>query len=146
MDMKRCKKCGVEKPDDGFYKLSKSEKRDSTCKDCVKARARARRFDPEKREAILAYDRKRGARQGPEYLAQYRAANMSKYKAHSAVTNAVRDGRLERPNRCDHCGTDCKPHGHHEDYNKPLEVIWLCAECHRNLHAIYETVGRKIPA
>ena len=31
------------------------------------------------------------------------------------------------------CG-ETKVQAHHEDYNKPLEVIWLCVNCHIKLH------------
>jgi hypothetical protein len=47
------------------------------------------------------------------------------------VSNAVRDGRLDRPNRCSRCNEKGRIEGHHEDYSKPLEVIWLCTLCHR---------------
>jgi hypothetical protein len=50
--------------------------------------------------------------------------------ATNAVGNAIRSGKLTRPNHCSKCGLICKPHGHHEDYKKPLEVIWLCNICH----------------
>lgn len=32
-----------------------------------------------------------------------------------------------------YCGCEIVE-AHHEDYSKPLEVIWLCRECHLELH------------
>lgn len=42
--------------------------------------------------------------------------------------------KLKRPDRCSLCGKVCRVHGHHRDYSKPLEVIWLCPQCHKNEH------------
>lgn len=50
------------------------------------------------------------------------------------LQKAVRAGLITRPNACDECGKPCKPHGHHYDYSKPLDVIWLCSEHHRMKH------------
>lgn len=44
----------------------------------------------------------------------------------------VRRGKLI-PKPCEKCG-NAKAEMHHEDYNKPLEVTWLCRECHVDLH------------
>ena len=47
---------------------------------------------------------------------------------------AIRSGRIVRPCTCSDCGKKCKPHGHHEDYTKPMEVEFLCAVCHGRRH------------
>jgi len=57
-----------------------------------------------------------------------------KRRAQSRVRWAVRTGKLVR-GPCVQCG-EPKTHGHHSDYSKPLDVVWLCAPCHRRLHAI----------
>lgn len=44
----------------------------------------------------------------------------------------VRTGAIERK-PCQKCGS-AKAEMHHEDYGKPLEVIWLCRPCHNDLH------------
>lgn len=65
-----------------------------------------------------------------------------KRKARLAVAYAVRSGALVRASRCERCLVECKTHGHHSDYSKPLLVRWLCASCHRAEHVATGT-GRK---
>lgn len=55
-----------------------------------------------------------------------------KTAARKAVENALRDGRLVRK-ACDKCGAS-RAHAHHEDYSKPLDVMWLCPKHHKARH------------
>ena len=148
---KKCKDCLETKPLDDFYRHKKmTDGRLGSCKECVKERVRANR------RALInfyrAYDRKRGNRQSKEYHREYYQANRDaimekqrkdraerkeeEYLARSAVGNAIRDGRLLRPDKCEGCDKTVMPHGHHEDYEQKLEVIWLCPECHGFVHKI----------
>ena len=52
----------------------------------------------------------------------------------SKVRNAVKSGKLYRPDECHLCGGTTQIEGHHEDYNKALDVLWLCNKCHIYLH------------
>jgi hypothetical protein len=63
---------------------------------------------------------------------QWRSRTKGSAAAHSAVQVAKRTGKLV-PQPCESCGEE-KSQAHHNDYNKPLAVIWLCAACHRNHH------------
>jgi len=49
-------------------------------------------------------------------------------------------GNLPTGMACSKCGKP-KAEAHHEDYDKPLEVIWLCSSCHRRKHFGIEYVG-----
>ena len=60
-----------------------------------------------------------------------------KNKARVILRKAVKEGDIFKPNYCSKCGVQKEKkeiHGHHEDYTKPLEVIWVCAWCHNKIH------------
>ena len=49
---------------------------------------------------------------------------------YSQYMKALKEGRLKKPNNCQECGCESKIEGHHQDYFKPLSVLWLCRKCH----------------
>lgn len=57
-----------------------------------------------------------------------------KRMAHEAVQKAVKRGDLVRSDVCDCCGERARVQGHHADYERPLDVRWLCSRCHKNIH------------
>lgn len=62
---------------------------------------------------------------------------MTPASARMAVKNAIAKGTLQRPEGCSACGKPPwtgKLHAHHDDYDKPLDVRWLCASCHKKQH------------
>lgn len=58
--------------------------------------------------------------------------HMGKHLARLRLNHAVSTGKVEKL-PCKVCGRD-KAEGHHEDYSKPLDVIWLCRQCHADTH------------
>lgn len=65
------------------------------------------------------------------YVDRFRAKYPEKARAHDVVKNALEKGILVRPESCQRCGVPCHPHGHHFDYSKPLDVLFVCRPCHR---------------
>lgn len=60
-------------------------------------------------------------------------------KCRSTLNHAIRDGKIIGPLPCEVCFTTHDIEAHHDDYNKPLEVRWLCFTHHRELHkSVYE--------
>ena len=129
---KECFKCGETKGLSFFYKHPMmADGRLGKCKECAKRDTRKNR--QLKIDYYRQYDRERGNRQTLDYQREYRRKNPEKYEAHKKVGNAVRDGRLKKE-PCSVCGSTENLHAHHEDYSNPLEVTWLCAAHHRQLH------------
>ena len=130
--MKKCFKCGQTKPLSDFYKHKKMpDGHVNKCKECNKLDVRENRKS--KVEYYREYDRKRGNRHDPSYIAEYRKKYPNKYNAHKLVNNAIRDGRLFKEPCCV-CGSSDHTHAHHDDYLKPLNVRWLCAAHHKQWH------------
>jgi hypothetical protein len=57
-----------------------------------------------------------------------------KVKARNFLYRNVKKGKLKKES-CQKC-MNKKVEAHHEDYNKPLEVIWLCKKHHVELHEL----------
>lgn len=107
------------------------------CKKCVRLRVKDHRKN--NIEKVRAYDRRRAEEPKRRlasalYLKWYRISNPQRYKSQTALNNAVRDGRVKKSESCVRCGGKKNIEGHHQDYSKPLDVVWLCSVCHKDLH------------
>lgn len=77
----------------------------------------------------------KGGYSASEHKRNFQRKNPAKVGAHHLFRAALRAGKIARPSSCSACGKICKPHGHHEDYSRPLDVRWLCQQCHNAWHA-----------
>lgn len=66
------------------------------------------------------------------YVKRYKEYNRKKANTHRKVMYAVQQGQLIKE-PCEVCG-DVNSEAHHDDYDKPLEVRWLCRKHHNELH------------
>lgn len=85
--------------------------------DTVRARENAQKRDPVKQREITK---------------AWRAEDSRRTHCHNAVRRAVKSGKLIIPASCK-CGRE-KVGAHHDDYDKPLDVMWLCQACHKQRH------------
>jgi hypothetical protein len=89
-------------------------------------RQRVRRYREENLELVRARDRARGWRKPPA----------DRYRAHLAVTQAIKRGELVRE-PCEVCGKE-PTDAHHDDYGRLLDVRWLCSVHHGMEHRAVE--------
>lgn len=147
---KVCFKCGEMKPLLEYYKhKAMGDGHLNKCKVCTKIDANKHRS--ENLEKVREYDRNRPnkkerAIKSQEYQQTERGKDVKKragkkyrmdrikYQAKNKVNSALRNGKISKPPNCLNCGIDCNPHGHHDDYRKPLDVRWLCVKCHTDFH------------
>jgi hypothetical protein len=106
------------------------------CKECTKADVAKHR--QENLERVRAYDKMRASQphriaSRSRIVAEYTERFPKRKKANTAVGNAIRDGRLKKQ-PCWVCGE--KAVAHHADYDRPLDVVWLCQGHHKQAHAL----------
>ena len=134
--MKTCFKCKAVRPLTEFYKhTAMSDGYLNKCKECAKKDSLNHRN--QNLEKIRAYDRERGKSPEKKKLnvlinKRWREEDTRRQKAHNAVRRAILSSALERK-CCERCGNE-KSLAHHEDYDKQLEIMWLCQPCHKQRH------------
>ena len=127
--LKQCHYCGALKPLEQYPKDSKAwDGRRNKCKDCIKAQQES----PEHKERTRLYDQARAK------LAKRRTENIERQRERrqrlperKRARDLVARHLTKQP--CVICGNP-KSEGHHEDYDKPLDVVWLCRLHHRLYH------------
>jgi hypothetical protein len=121
---KKCKICKETKSTEAFcVRRASFDKFETRCRECNKARIWAIRDKTPGYNA--AHSRK------------FKEKHPQKRAAHLAVARALRAGTLTKQ-PCLVCG-NAKSESHHEDYTKPLDVIWFC----RQHHAAHHEIKRK---
>lgn len=151
MKSKTCFKCNQVKDISQFYKHSQMKDGYlNKCKDCAKNDIHINRknkieyyrnFDkmranhPHRVQARKEYiNTDKGKQAKSRACNKFRKTNPIKSKAHRAVQYALKCNKLIKPPECECCSLPNKLQAHHDDYNKPLDVKWLCSSCHSNWH------------
>lgn len=100
-----------------------------------------REYKKKNREKLNAQDnlsRKKRRISDPEKYRLLDKDHRKKYKDKIVVRvmlyDNIKSGRIKKPEKCSVCNEVKKIEGHHRDYSKPLEVVWLCRICHTSEH------------
>lgn len=148
MKTKTCTACKIALPITDFYvNVSRSDGYGSECKKCHRAWRREhyqthrgqtdstvakwQKRNQEKYRAIMRNSNRRH---------QKKISHLRLWEVYHKVNRAVRTGLLY-PEPCRICRS-LDVIAHHEDYSKPLDVLWYCSRHHRRLHQI---VGSRLP-
>jgi hypothetical protein len=138
--VKKCTHCGESKDLDNFRILSHGYHA-SWCRGCYSKEATVYglakiQVDIEYRERALIRSKKwtsENREHCTENQRKWRQANPLSIHAHNAVQLALRSGKLKKK-PCVICGSNKNLEAHHRDYDKPLDVVWLCRMHHSHLH------------
>lgn len=151
--MNICKECGIkERPAGRSYRYCptcalkvKKEKHNLAGKNYVqknKEKVLASRRDRDRKEtAKVRYSRFRNTDKYREYArTRYHLMDENKRKARYTILNAIRDGKIIRPNNCERCGIEdwgvkrtMIEANHYLGYEPEnwLKVEWICTNCHK---------------
>jgi hypothetical protein len=135
--MKPCIICKIEKPLEDFSKHSRmKDGHINKCKECCNIYSKQHRKDnpeyystyekmrnllPERKQAMV------------DRIRKYRNNHPKRSSANQKLERAVNAGVITKL-PCFICGGE-EVVGHHSDYDRPLDVTWLCQTHHRQLHA-----------
>lgn len=80
----------------------------------------------------------------------YRGGINANDPAQNLLEKAIQKGIIKRKKHCELCGDSgkfkdgrTKIQAHHDDYNKPLDIRWLCQKCHHDWHKNNNAINKK---
>ena len=118
-------------------KVSDLRKRYSKTANGIKARLKAsRKYREDNRIKCNEWSKEwkiKNREKDREYKKTYAFKYPEKRKAKNLLNSAIRWGKMKRGKCCEQCGVETVCDGHHEDYSKPYNVIWLCRQCHNTI-------------
>lgn len=91
---------------------------------CRRWRAKNREYERERHRQFRA--------ENPDWWRKYEYGK--KTKAKDKVSGAIRYGKLAKQ-PCEKCGS-LRVQAHHDDYDRPLDVRWLCSVHHGEEHHV----------
>ena len=137
-----CRPCSKKIIKRNYYdrntELCRQRAKDQRESDPEAYKAYLRKYYEENKDTLREKSREYNSRFRKETnarLREYRKNNPLKAKARSIVSGAIRSGKLIRPSTCTSCEREVFAEAHHHDYEKPLDVIWLCKSCHWKEHS-----------
>lgn len=152
VEHKRCSICKERKSVSEFNRSACApDGHRCDCKEC--RRIQSAKYYTKHKDKILSAVRLYKANHKEEYRiygGRYRAKHreeIAKYehvrkktvkgRARTLLGSAVNHGNIIKPSHCSCCGREARGRalqGHHDDYTKPLDVRWLCSQCHSRAH------------
>lgn len=139
----QCPRCFCWNPESDFYKSKKTRNGlTSQCKACHTEGSIRTRNEDTKRSANRKYMRLARQRSPEMFREKEKVYSVNRpkderWKARVVLNQAVRRGNIKKPDACSRCGCGhLVIEAHHDDYSKPLDVKWLCSECHGEVHRV----------
>jgi flagellar biosynthesis GTPase FlhF len=152
-----CKKCVAIRSNNHYQKNKKEinekrkkryvENKEAELKKCkeyyannrerIRKRANELNKLPERRKKANIRSKewiKKNKQRHSENATRHRKNNPEKYDARQKVFWAVKLGFIKPKESCEICMKICKTQAHHIDYLRPLDVLWVCFACHREIH------------
>lgn len=142
--MKKCFKCNKKLSLTHFYKHAQMKDGYlNKCKDCAKSDVIMNRLN--KLNYYRKYDIERAKTEkritlNRTIVRNYRTKHPERLRANNAIQRAKSKGKL-KSQPCQKCGQVSNVHAHHDDYSKPLDIIWLCSVHHKARHKELKLLG-----
>lgn len=127
----KCVECGQESSVE-FYPGNKVR-----CKACIIRRQATPRYKERQAKYYRLWYARNGRKRANNYtdiILLWAKEHPKEVRVRSIIAYAIRRGKLSKPLLCSICGRGGRINAHHDDYDMPFEIRWVCSSCHKKIH------------